>query len=192
MSVKLGVLASGTGSNFTAIARAAADGKIDASVAMLLSDREQAPVLERANKAGIENAYIPYDRNDRAAFEREVIERFRAAGVDLIILAGFMRLLTPTLLDAYNGRILNIHPSLLPSFKGLNGIGQALEYGVKITGCTVHEVTPELDSGPIIGQRAVEVLEGDDEESLAERLHAAEHQLFPEAIQFYIQQHFND
>jgi phosphoribosylglycinamide formyltransferase-1 len=192
MSVKLGVLASGTGSNFTAIAQAAADGKIDASVAMLLSDREQAPVLERATKAGIENAYIPYDRNDRAAFEREVIERFRAAGVDLIILAGFMRLLTPTLLDAYNGRILNIHPSLLPSFKGLNGIGQALEYGVKITGCTVHEVTPELDSGPIIGQRAVEVLEGDDEESLAERLHAAEHQLFPEAIQFYIQQHFND
>lgn len=163
---RLGVLASGRGSNFVAIAEAICRGELKAEIALLISDRKDAPALARAAELGIGTVHLPYSTRDREAFERAAGDRFDAAGCALIILAGYMRLLTPYFVRRYPGRILNIHPSLLPAFRGLHAQRQALEFGVKIAGCTVHVVTEELDAGPILGQRAVPVLPGDTEESL--------------------------
>lgn len=186
--VRLGVLASGRGSNFSAIVAAIGRGGLSADVRLLASDIADAPALDSARKASIEAVHIPYVRGDRRAFENRVEQMFDERGVQLVILAGFMRLITPDFIRHFDGRILNIHPSLLPSFKGLHAQRQALDAGVKISGCTVHVVTAEMDAGPILGQRAVPVLPGDTEDTLSSRILAEEHRLFPACIREYATQ----
>jgi len=182
MSTKLGVLASGRGSNFQAIQKEIEAGTLDAEIAVLISDREQAPALAIAREHGIHARALPYDKSDREAFERAAGDLLEAAGCEWIILAGFMRILTPYFITRYAGRILNIHPSLLPAFKGLHPQRQALEAGVKFSGCTVHLVTQELDAGPIVTQAVVPVFDADTEEALAARILEQEHRIFPDAI----------
>ncbi|MFF2093310.1 phosphoribosylglycinamide formyltransferase [Paenibacillus sp. NPDC058174] len=187
-ALRLAVFASGQGTNFQALADAVQQGGLDATIELLVCDKPSAPVVERAKKAGIEAfVFKPKDYPSREAYETEILVELERRGVELIVLAGYMRIITPVLVEPYYGRMINIHPSLLPSFPGVNGIGQALEYGVKVTGVTVHYVDGGLDSGPIIAQRTVEVLEGDTEASLAERIHAAEQQLLPQVAQWIAQ-----
>ena len=183
MSLRLGVLASGRGSNFEALHEHCAAGTLDASIALLISDRPKAKALERAEALGIPCQHIAYDKADRSAFEQQAAEAFRAADCDLIVLAGFMRILTPGFIAQFEGRILNIHPSLLPAFKGLHPQRQALEAGVKFSGCTVHRVTPDLDDGPILAQAVVPVNPEDTEETLSARILEQEHRIYAEALQ---------
>jgi phosphoribosylglycinamide formyltransferase-1 len=179
----LGVLISGRGSNLQAILVAIREGRLAARVGVVISNVASAPGLERARTAGVPTEVLSHkDFPSREEYDRALVARLRAHGVDLVCLAGFMRLLSPVLVRAYPGRIVNIHPSLLPSFPGLHAQRQALEHGVKVTGATVHIVDEELDHGPILLQRAVPVLEGDDEESLSARILEQEHQIYPEAI----------
>lgn len=179
----LGVLISGRGSNLQAILDAIREGRLDARVGVVISNVANAPGLERARKAGVPTEVLSHrEFASREKYDEALVARLRAHRVDLVCLAGFMRLLSPVLVRAYPGRILNIHPSLLPSFPGLHAQRQALEHGVKVTGATVHIVDEELDHGPILLQRAVPVLEGDDEESLSARILEQEHQMYPEAI----------
>ena len=182
---RLGVLGSGKGSNFAAIADACASGKIPADVATVLSDVESAGILARARERKIPVQFIPPGKF-RTKLEEEAehafVEALRAARVDLIVLAGFMRVLKGEFLRAFEGRIVNVHPSLLPSFPGLAAWKQALDHGVKVTGCTVHFVDAGVDAGPIIGQQAVPVLDYDVPESLHARIHAAEHELYPKCV----------
>lgn len=182
MTVKLGVLASGRGSNFQAIQREIEAGTLDARIQLLVSDRAAAPALGIASEHGLDTAFLPYDRNNREAFERAAGDALDAAECDWIVLAGFMRILTPYFIDRFAGRILNIHPSLLPAFKGLHPQRQALEAGVKFSGCTVHLVTHDLDAGPILAQAVVPVLPGDTEDTLSARILAEEHKIYPDAI----------
>jgi phosphoribosylglycinamide formyltransferase-1 len=182
---RIGVLGSGKGSNFAAIADACARGGIPAEVAIVISDVSEAGILERARERNIPARFISPGKfrtklDERA--EREYIEALRSARVDLIVLAGFMRVLKGDFLRAFERRIINIHPSLLPSFPGLEAWKQALDAGVRFTGCTVHYVDAGVDSGPIIGQRTVAVLDGDTPEELHQRIHAAEHELYPECV----------
>jgi phosphoribosylglycinamide formyltransferase-1 len=180
---RIAVFASGSGSNFQAIVDAAAAGRLDAQVVLLVCDKPDAPVIRRAEQAQVPTfVFRPKDYPGREAYEAEIVAKLQALGVDLVVLAGYMRLVTQTLLAPYAGRIINIHPSLLPSFPGVNSVGQALAYGVKVTGVTVHYVDSGLDSGPIILQQPVEVLDGDSEESLSGRIHALEHELYLQAI----------
>lgn len=182
---KIGVLGSGKGSNFVAIADACDAGTIPAEIALVVSDVPDAVILTRAEERGIRGAFIQPGRFrtklDEAA-ERTYIQALRDAGVDLVVLAGFMRVLKGDFINEFNGRIVNIHPSLLPSFPGLQAWRQALEHGVKITGCTVHYVDAGVDSGPIIGQRAVPVLDQDSAETLHARIQIAEHSLYPSCV----------
>ena len=182
-TLELGVLVSGNGSNLQAILDAIAAGSLDARVRLVLSNRAEARALERAQQANVPTLVVSHkDHPSREAFDRVLIDALGAHGVRWVVLAGFMRILTPSFLAAFQGRVLNIHPSLLPAFPGVNAIQQALAHGVKVTGCTVHWVEQGVDSGPIIAQRAVPVLPGDDERSLAERMHAAEHGLYVQAL----------
>jgi len=183
--IRLAVLASGRGSNYLAIDEAIASGALQAEITVVISDREHAPVLEKALQRGHQVVYLPYDRSNRVSFEKLAAEVIDAAECDLVILAGYMRILTQWFIDHYENRILNIHPSLLPSFKGMNAQGQALAYGVKVSGCTVHVVTEQMDAGPIIAQQAVPVISGDTETMLSARILEAEHQLFSQAIASY-------
>ena len=182
---RLGVLGSGKGSNFVAIADAITAGKIPAEVALVLSDVEQAGILEQARQRNMPARYVPpgkfRTKLDEEA-EREYVAVLRNAQVDLIVLAGFMRVLKGDFLKAFEGRIVNIHPSLLPSFPGLEAWKQALDHGVKVTGCSVHFVDAGVDCGPIIGQQTVPVLDDDTPETLHQRIHAAEHKLYPECV----------
>lgn len=179
---RLAVFASGTGSNFGALLAAFPNGGAGlASVALMISDRAEAPALERAREAGIPAHHLPFGRQ-RQQFERRANELLRAAQIDWVILAGFMRVLSPEFVGHWRGRILNIHPSLLPAFPGLNAVRQALAAGVGETGCTVHFVDAGVDTGPIIAQRRVPVLPGDDEATLQARIRGVEHQLYPDAI----------
>jgi phosphoribosylglycinamide formyltransferase-1 len=182
---RLGVLGSGKGSNFVAIANAVAAGKIPADVAVVLSDVEGAGILAHARDRKIAAQFIPpgkfRTKLDEEA-ERAFVGALQAAKVDLIVLAGFMRVLKGEFLRAFEGRIVNIHPSLLPSFPGLEAWKQALDHGVKLTGCTVHFVDAGVDAGPIIGQQAVPVLDNDTPEMLHHRIQAAEHELYPKCI----------
>ena len=182
MTLRLAVMASGRGSNFQAIQREIEAGHLDAEIALLLSDRKAAPALDIAKARGIPTLYLPYDKADRAAFEGPAGDAIEAAGCAYIVLAGFMRILTPDFIDRFEGSILNIHPSLLPSFKGLHPQRQALAAGVKFSGCTVHVVTRELDAGPILAQAVVPVLENDTEACLSERILAEEHKVYADAI----------
>ena len=184
-SFRLGVLGSGKGSNFVAIADAVADGKIPAQIAVVLSDVETAGIIAHARERSLPAQFIPpgpFRTKLGEEAERAFVEALRAAEVDLVVLAGFMRVLKGDFLRAFENRIINIHPSLLPSFPGLESWKQALDHGVKVTGCTVHFVDAGVDAGPIIGQQTVPVLDNDTPESLHQRIHAAEHQLYPECI----------
>jgi phosphoribosylglycinamide formyltransferase-1 len=182
---RLGVLGSGKGSNFVAIADAIAAGKIPAEVALVLSDIEGAGILSHARDRKIPTKFISpgkfRTKLDEDA-ERAYVNALREAKVDLIVLAGFMRVLKGEFLRAFEGRIINIHPSLLPSFPGLEAWKQALDHGVKATGCTVHFVDAGVDAGPIIGQQTVPVLDNDTPETLHQRIHAAEHELYPKCV----------
>lgn len=182
---RLGVLGSGKGSNFTAIADAVAAGNIPADIAIVLSDVESAGILAGASERKIPAQFIPpgkfRTKLDEDA-ERAFVNALQSAKVDLVVLAGFMRVLKGDFLRAFEGRIVNIHPSLLPSFPGLEAWKQALEHGVKVTGCTVHFVDAGIDAGAIIGQETVPVLDNDTPESLHQRIHAAEHRLYPGCV----------
>jgi len=182
---RLGVLGSGKGSNFLAIAAACAAGTLPAQVALVLSDVAEAGILERAREHNLPARFIAPGKFraklDEEA-ERAYVEALRAAEVELVVLAGFMRVLKSQFLQAFPGRIVNIHPSLLPSFPGLEAWKQAQAYGVKLSGCTVHFVDAGVDAGPIIGQQAVPVLDEDTPESLHQRIQAAEHELYPRCL----------
>jgi len=183
LPLRLGVLASGRGSNFASILDAIEAGRCPAEVAILVSDRPDAQALERAAAHAIPTAVVePADYPDREKYDLQVVERLQAAKVQLVALAGYMRIVTPTFLAAFPDRVINIHPALLPAFPGLHAQRQAVAYGVKISGCTVHFVDEGVDSGPIILQQAVEVREDDTEDSLAARILVEEHKLYPEAI----------
>jgi phosphoribosylglycinamide formyltransferase-1 len=183
VTLKLGVLVSGSGSNFQAIADAISSGELDAECRLVLSNRADAFALERARKAGLPSAVLNHkDFANREDFDARLVALLKEADVEWIVLAGFMRVLTSTFLDAFRGRIVNIHPSLLPSFPGVNAQKQAFEHGVKVTGCTVHFVDSGVDSGPIIAQQAVNVLEDDTLETLRARILEQEHRVFVEAL----------
>jgi len=185
--VRLAILASGRGSNLQSIIDATRSGRIDAGVEIVVSNRSDAPALVRAREAGIETRWIdPRQYADRASFEEAIVEILTARSVHLVCLAGYMRLVGAPLLNAFPHRILNIHPSLLPSFPGLDAQRQALEHGVRITGATVHLVTSGLDDGPIIVQAAVPILAHDTVEGLSARILVEEHRIYPEAIQMVL------
>lgn len=187
----LGILLSGRGSNFEAIAKNVDSGKIaDARIAIVISNRADAGGIATAKRLGIETAIIPSKNKDREEHDREMADVLKQQKVDLICMAGYMRLLSPWFVKQFPHRILNIHPSLLPAFPGLEAQQQAFAYGVKIAGCTVHFVDEELDHGPIIVQKAVPVLDSDDEHSLAERILEQEHIAYSEAISIVLNREF--
>ncbi len=182
---RLGVLGSGRGSNFVAIADAIAAGKVPAQIGVVLSDVENAGILEQARQRNLPARFIApgkFRTKLEEEAERAYVTALQDAKVDLIVLAGFMRVLKGDFLRAFEGRIVNIHPSLLPSFPGLEAWKQALDYGVKVTGCTVHYVDAGVDSGAIFGQQTVSVLDDDTAETLHQRIHAAEHELYPKCV----------
>jgi phosphoribosylglycinamide formyltransferase-1 len=182
----LGVLASGRGSNLQAILDAIAAGRLDAKVAVVISDREDSQALERARAVGLMTRFVnPKAFPTREAHDAHLAEELRRADVDVVVLAGYMRIVTRGLLSAFPDRVINVHPSLLPAFPGIRAQRQALEYGVKLSGCTSHSVTADVDSGAIILQAAVPVHDDDTETSLADRILSQEHRLLPEALQLY-------
>jgi phosphoribosylglycinamide formyltransferase 1 len=187
MTKRIGVLLSGRGSNFEALADSVAAGRIpDAEISMVISNREDAPGLRRATERRIPARVIPSKGVEREAYDRLVVAALNEARVDLVCLAGFMRLLSPYFVAAFRGRILNIHPSLLPSFPGLESQRQALDYGVKFTGCTVHFVDENLDAGPIVTQAIVPIEPGDTAETLAARILNEEHRIYTEAVRLVL------
>jgi phosphoribosylglycinamide formyltransferase-1 len=179
----IGILISGRGSNLQAIIDAVAAGRLDARIAVVISNRANAAGLERAARAGIETVVLPHRTYPtREDYDRALVAELRTRGVDLVCLAGFMRLLSATFVEAFPHAVLNVHPSLLPAFPGVDAQRQALDHGVKITGATVHLVTPELDAGPIVVQAPVPVFDDDTVETLAARILVEEHRLYPQAI----------
>jgi len=178
----LGILLSGRGSNFAAIARSCQEGRIPARIAIVISNRAEATGIEHARQLGLKTLVIPSKGKQREEHDAEVVAALKDAQVDLVCMAGYMRLLSASFIRAFPQRILNIHPSLLPAFPGLDAQKQAFEHGVKVSGCTVHFVDEFLDHGAIIVQRAVAVLENDDEHTLAARILEQEHQAYTEAI----------
>lgn len=186
--MNIAVFASGRGSNFSAIARAVKKGKLKANVALLVCDNSKAGAIQRAKRAGVKVALIK--REDFAAkkdFEAKIIQHLKEEEIDLIVLAGFMCILGTELIREYKDRILNIHPALLPSFKGANGIKDAFDYGVKVTGVTVHLVDEKMDHGPIILQASVKIEEEDTLETLEAKIHKVEHKIYPQAIKLFIE-----
>ncbi|MDN5293910.1 MAG: phosphoribosylglycinamide formyltransferase 1 [Eubacteriales bacterium] len=184
--VNLGVLASGRGSNLQAIMDAIAEGRLDARVRVVVSDREEAMALERARSAGIPAFYVnPRAYPNKEEYEQEILRLLQKYEVELVILAGYMRLVGKVLLEAYPNRIMNIHPALLPAFPGTHGQRDAVEYGVRFSGCTVHFVDEGMDTGPIILQAVVPVEQDDTEDTLAARILKEEHRIYPEAIQLF-------
>src|SRR5215813_20213 len=179
---KLGILLSGRGSNFEAIADSIQAGRLNAEIAIVISNRGDAPGLESARRRGLKTRVISSKGRVREEHDAEVAAALKEAGVDFVCLAGYMRLLSPEFVHAFPNRILNIHPSLLPAFPGLDAQKQALEHGVKISGCTVHFVDETLDGGPIIAQRVVPVLDDDTVDTLSARILEQEHKLYPEAV----------
>lgn len=186
MSKKIGVVVSGRGSNLQSIIDHIAEGKLNVEIAVVVSDHKEAFALERAAKAGIPTAVVERKGcKDKAEFEDKIDAALRAAGAEVVVLAGFMRILTGHFISRWEHKIINIHPALLPSFKGLDAQGQAVDYGVKVAGCTVHFVDEGTDTGPIILQKVVPVLDDDTEETLAARILKEEHKALPEAIQLW-------
>ena len=186
MSKKIGVVVSGRGSNLQSIIDHIAEGKLNVEIAVVVSDHKEAFALERAAKAGIPTAVVERKGcKDKAEFEDKIDTALRDAGAEVVVLAGFMRILTGHFISRWEHKIINIHPALLPSFKGLDAQGQAVDYGVKVAGCTVHFVDEGTDTGPIILQKVVPVLDDDTEETLAARILVEEHKALPEAIQLW-------
>lgn len=186
MSKKIGVVVSGRGSNLQSIIDHIAEGKLNVEIAVVVSDHKEAFALERAAKAGIPTAVVERKGcKDKAEFEDKIDAALREAGAEVVVLAGFMRILTGHFISRWEHKIINIHPALLPSFKGLDAQGQAVDYGVKVAGCTVHFVDEGTDTGPIILQKVVPVLDDDTEETLAARILKEEHKALPEAIQLW-------
>lgn len=184
MKPRVAVFASGNGSNFEALARACASGEVDAEIAVCITDKPGAYVVTRARNLGIPSEeFRPKDFGSKLEYERAVLDALARHDVDFICLAGYMRLIGAVLLDAYRERIINIHPSLLPSFKGAHAIRDAFDYGVRITGVTVHYVDESLDGGKILAQAPVENSETDTLDSLETKIHACEHKLYPRALQ---------
>ncbi|KAA6473967.1 phosphoribosylglycinamide formyltransferase [Bacillus swezeyi] len=180
---KFAVFASGSGTNFEAILRKMKEENWDAEIVLVVCDKPQAKVLERAEKAGIPSfAFRPKSFENKEAFERIIVEQLHLHGAEWIVLAGYMRLIGNTLLSAFRNKIINIHPSLLPAFPGIDAIGQAYRSGVKAAGITVHYVDEGMDTGPIIAQRALELEKDETLESLEEKIHKLEHELYPEVI----------
>lgn len=187
--MKIGILGSGKGSNFEAILQATLEGRLKAQIVVVISDCEDAPILEKAKRNGIPSFYIApgkYRTFLETSIEKEYVRCLKEHRVEWIVLAGFMRVLKGAFFNAYRGRILNIHPSLLPAFKGLEAWRQALEYGVKVTGCTVHFVDEDVDTGPIILQEVVPVHDEDSSESLHRKIQEVEHRLYPKALQWIV------
>jgi phosphoribosylglycinamide formyltransferase-1 len=188
MTKRIGVLLSGRGSNFEALADSVSEGRIPAAeIALVLSNREGAPGIDRAKARGLATLVIASKGLEREAYDRQVVAALREAQVDLICLAGYMRLLSPYFVAAFPQRILNIHPSLLPSFPGLESQKQALEYGVKFAGCTVHFVDENLDAGPIVLQAVVPIEDGDTEDTLGARILKEEHRIYTEAVKIVLE-----
>lgn len=186
---KIAVFASGSGSNFQAIADAIQAGRLEAEITLLVCDKPGAFVIERAKKAGIPSfVFQAKEYASKGAFEQEIVSKLRSHGVEFVVLAGYMRLIGPTLLNEYEGRIVNIHPSLLPEFPGKDAIGQAIKANAKETGVTVHFVDEGMDTGPIIAQERIIVQESETAESLQERIHAIEHLLYPTVLQILLTQ----
>jgi phosphoribosylglycinamide formyltransferase-1 len=187
MRKSIAVFASGRGSNFNVIAKNVASGAIKARLALLLCDQPKAGVIKKANRAKVKVVLIRRENfSSKAEFEGEIIKSLKREKIDLIVLAGFMRILSASFVRRYKGRIVNIHPSLLPSFKGEHGIKDAFAYGVKITGVTVHFVDEEMDHGPVILQKEVIIGKNDTLRTLEEKIHKVEHQIYPEAIKLFI------
>src|ERR1700675_3841341 len=188
MKKRIGVLLSGRGSNFEALADSVTAGRIpDAQIAIVIANREGTQGIERANARGIATKVIPSRGLEREAYDRQIVSVLREQQVDLVCLAGYMRLLSPYFIQCFPQRILNIHPSLLPSFPGLESQRQALKYGVKFAGCTVHFVDENLDAGPIVLQSAVRVLDDDTEATLSARILAEEHRIYSEAVKIVLE-----
>ncbi|MBR2182013.1 MAG: phosphoribosylglycinamide formyltransferase [Acidaminococcaceae bacterium] len=186
MRKKIGVIVSGRGSNLQSIIDHIAEGKLNVEVVVVVSDHKDAFALERAAKAGIPTAVVERKGcKDKEEFEDKIDAALREKGAELVVLAGFMRILTGHFISRWEHKIINIHPALLPSFKGLDAQGQAVDYGVKVAGCTVHFVDEGTDTGPIILQKVVPVLDDDTEETLAERILVEEHKALPEAIRLW-------
>lgn len=184
---RIAVFASGEGTNFQAMVDAWQKGYFGATEAttieLLVSDKPQAPVVQRAIQAGVDTyVFRPKEYSSREQYEIEIVAELERRGIDLIVLAGYMRLLTPTIVNPYMGRMINVHPSLLPAFPGKDALGQALAYGVKLTGITVHFVDDGMDTGPIVAQQAIEVQPHDTAETLAERIHEIERKLYPQVV----------
>lgn len=183
----LGVLISGRGSNLQALIRAVDDGRLDARIAVVISNRSEAPGLEHARRSGIETLVVDHRQfKSRHEFDRTLATELKSRSVALVCLAGFMRLVGAELLQAFPNAILNVHPSLLPAFPGVNAQQQALDHGVKVSGATVHVVTPELDAGPIIVQACVPVRADDTVDSLSARILVEEHRIYPEAVRIML------
>jgi phosphoribosylglycinamide formyltransferase-1 len=188
MKKRIGVLLSGRGSNFEALAESVAAGRIpNAEIALVVSNRENAPGIERARRRGIEARVIPSKGLEREAYDKLVAAALNEKKVELVCLAGYMRLLSPYFVAAFPHRILNIHPSLLPAFPGLEAQRQALEHGAKFSGCTVHFVDENLDAGPIVLQAAVPIEDGDTVETLSERILREEHRIYTEAVRIVLE-----
>jgi phosphoribosylglycinamide formyltransferase-1 len=187
--MNIAVFASGSGSNFQAIYDAIERGALQARLSMLVCDRPNAKVIERAEKAGVRTFVCsPKDFNSKEEYETEVYKHLFEQGVDFLVLAGYMRLIGSVLLEKFEGRIVNIHPSLLPSFPGKDAVGQAVEAGVKVTGVTIHYVDAGMDTGPIIAQRAVSIDERDTKADIERNIHQVEHQFYPETLEKLFQQ----
>jgi len=186
--INIGVLASGRGTNLQAIIEAIKEGKIEGRISIVISDNRDAFALKRAKQNNIETEYINFKSfKNRGDYDKKIVECLKEKDVDLVVLAGYMRIISPYFVKMYKNKIMNIHPALLPSFPGLHAQRQVIEYGVKISGCTVHFVEEGVDSGPIILQKAVEVKNNDTEELLAKRILKEEHQIYPQAIQLFCQ-----
>ncbi len=184
--LKIGVLVSGNGSNLQAIIDAIEAGKVSATIRIVISDKNNAYALVRAQKHGIKTLFLdPKESKTREEYDRRLVAHLKKEGVELVVLAGFMRILSPYFIKAYKSKIMNIHPALLPSFPGLHGQRQALDYGVKISGATIHFVDEGCDTGPIILQAAVKVEDNDTEETLSARILEQEHKIYSLAIQLY-------
>ena len=184
--INIGVLASGRGTNLQAIIEAIKEGKIEGRISIVISDNRDAFALKRAEQYNIDTRYVNFKEfKNREDYDKEIIKILEEKKIDLVVLAGYMRILSSYFIKMYKNRIMNIHPALLPSFPGLHVQRQAIEYGVKVSGCTVHFVDEGVDSGPIVLQKAVEVKDVDTEESLAERILKEEHKIYTRAIQLF-------
>lgn len=184
MTARLAVFASGTGSNFVAIARAIEAGEVDADLVLLFCDQASAPVLDRAREFGVEAlAFAPTDCESRRDYEQRILDALTERSVDLVALAGYMRIVKSPLLEAYGGRIVNLHPSLLPDFPGGHSIADAFEAGVPETGVTVHYIDEGIDTGPVIAQQRVALVPGEGLDDLEQRVHQVEHVLYPRVLQ---------